>query len=217
MLIKFEQDLPSVQDPTKIPRIGFILDESSSMYSVWQETMAGFNSYINTIRTELPNAKLTFASFVNYMFKLRSSDKPVDEVLPLNLKNYTPYGGTPLVDSVMAIIHLIEQQVNIHPTCQPIVVVQTDGHENSSKTYTMEELNEVVQKKRKEGWQFILITCKIDATVLANSMGIDPGAALTYGRGKSLHAFEAVSRLTTQGVKEEQEQVFSIEDQRRTR
>ncbi len=77
------------------PHIGFILDESSSMVKVWQDTISGFNSYISQLRLELPGANITFATFVADKFKLRGEDKPVDEILPLNTKSYTPYGSTP--------------------------------------------------------------------------------------------------------------------------
>ncbi len=216
MLVQFDQDLPKVQS-SKIPHIGFVLDESSSMTTVWHETMDGFNSYTKMTLSEIPDAKLTFASFVKDEFKLRCEERTLDEVLPLNMRNYTPYGGTPLIDSIMKMISLIEKQVNLHDAVQPIIVIQTDGHENKSKNYNASDLRKVVTKKRSEGWQFILITCNLNSTKLAGDLGIDPASSLTYGRGKSLYAFEATARLTTQGAKTQEEQVFSLEDQRRSR
>jgi len=197
--------------------IGFILDESSSMVRVWQDTISGFNYYINSLREELPNAKLTFASFVNSEFKLRAADKPIDEVLPLNSKSYTPYGQTPLVDSCMHIIAMIEQKLNVNAATKPVVVIQTDGQENFSKSFTFKHLNDLIREKRNEGWRFILLTCAFDPTSLSHKMGVDPAASIEYGPGKTKQAFKLTARITTQAVKREEEAMFSIEDKRRLR
>ena len=229
-LIKFEEGIvdkkreklirslnTSLEPETQSPEahIGFILDESSSMARVWQDTITGFNFYINQLREEVPGAKITFATFVADKVKVRGDDKPIDEVLPLNTKSYTPYGSTPLVDSVMRIISLVEQRVLVEPSLKPIIVVQTDGQENSSKSYTMAQLCKVIKEKRAEGWRFILITCGYNPSTLCENMGIDPAAAVESGRGKTKEAFKTTARLTTMSVKTGEEVVFSLEDKRK--
>ena len=221
-LIKFEESLPEEQAPPRPPKIqsssahiGFILDESSSMAIVWQDTISGFNYYIDQLREEVPEAKMTFATFVAGKVKVRGEDKPIDEVLPLNTKSYTPFGNTHLVDSVMKIIALVEQRVNVEPNLKPIVVVQTDGEENASRSYTMSYLRQIIEKKRKEGWRFVLITCGFDCIGLCESMGIDPTAAVEYGKGKTKEAFKVTARITAMSVKSGEEAVFSLEDKRR--
>lgn len=209
------KELPKVQ--LSKPHIGFVLDESSSMVKVWQPTIHGFNTYIGELRKEIPEANITFATFVADKFKLRGDDKPIDEVLPLNTLSYTPYGSTPLVDSIMKIIVLIEQRVNIDSQLKPLIVVQTDGHENASKNYTMKDLKACVGRKRKEGWKFILITCGYDPNKLASSMGIDPATSIEYGPGKTKEAFKITARVTTQAFKTGEEAVFSLEDKRSLR
>lgn len=200
-----------------LAHIGFILDESSSMTTVWQDTISGFNFYIAQLRDELPGATMTFATFVASKVKIRGEDRPIDEILPLNTKSYTPYGQTPLVDSVMKIISLVEQRVLVEPKLKPIVVVQTDGHENASTNYTMSYLCQVIKKKRGEGWRFILLTCGYNPSTLCENMGIDPAAAIEYGRGKTMEAFKTTARITTMSVKTGEEVVFSLEDKRKLR
>ncbi len=209
------KELPKEQQPEA--HIGFILDESSSMAIVWQPTIAGFNHYIDELRKEVPSAKITFASFVHGKVKVRGEDKPIDELLPLNTHSYTPYGSTPLVDSVMRIISLVDQRVLVNPDLKPIIVVQTDGNENSSKSYTMPYLCEVIKKKRAEGWRFILITCGFNCSNLCENMGIDPASAVAYGREKTEDAFGITAKLTTVSIKTGKEAVFSLEDKRTLR
>lgn len=224
-LIKFEEDALLEEQPTpKTPKvqsssahIGFILDESSSMAIVWQDTIAGFNYYIDQLREEVPGAKITFATFVAGKVKVRGEDRLIDEVLPLNTKSYTPFGSTPLVDSVMKIIALVEQRVNVEPNLKPIIVVQTDGEENASKSYTMSYLRKIIEKKRKEGWRFILITCGFGCNRLCKDMGVDPASAVEYGRGKTKEAFKVTAQITAMSVKSGEEAVFSLEDKRSLR
>lgn len=205
----------NLKNQSSKPHIGFILDESSSMVTVWQDTISGFNSYITQLREEIPEASITFATFVADEFKLRGDDKPIDEVLPLNSLSYTPYGSTPLVDSIMKLIVLVEQKVNVDPELKPLIVIQTDGSENTSKNYTMKDLKACVERKRKLGWRFILITCGYDPNKLADNMGVDPSTSIEYGRGKTKEAFKIVARITTASLKTGEEAVFSLEDKRR--
>jgi len=222
-IITFEQALPVEKSSANLTKskpasshIGFILDESSSMVRVWQDTIQGFNFYIAQLRGELPEAKITFASFVANKFKLRAEDKPIDEVLSLNTKSYTPYGSTPLVDSVMEIITMIGGRVLLEPNIKPVIVIQTDGQENASKKYTMYDLRDKITEKRKEGWRFILITCGIDSNRLAGKMGIDPSTSIEYGPGKTKEAFKVTARVTVQSTKAtgDEEVVFALEDRR---
>ncbi|KKK72914.1 hypothetical protein LCGC14_2899110 [marine sediment metagenome] len=222
-LVNFDTEPGLVKQPSpKAPKIkkepkahiGFILDESSSMVSVWQDTIDGFNYYIGELRKEVPNTNVTFATFVADKFKLRGEDKPIDEILPLNTKSYTPFGSTPLVDSVIELIISIQQRVNLNPELKPIIVIQTDGEENSSKLYDMLDLHNRIQKKRKEGWKFILLTCGFDSNRLASKMGIDPDMSIQYGKGKTREAFKLTAQITTKSAKGG-EVVFSLEDKRR--
>lgn len=219
-LIQFEGDTeaPTVKDVDRAEgaHIGFVLDESGSMAVLWQDTISGFNYYIQHLREETPNAKITFVSFVGGNVKVRAKNRDIDEILSLNSKTYTPCGGTPLVDTIMSTIVLIEQQVNISPDLKPIIVVQTDGNENTSEHYNMNDLRAVVKQKRKEGWRFILITCGFNPAAIAEGMGVDAGSTIEYSRGSTKEAFKVTAKITAQAAKlPKEEVVFSLEDRRK--
>lgn len=60
-----------------------------------------------------------------------------------------------------------------------IVVVLTDGKENSSET-PGDVVKELVESRQKDdGWEFLFIGAKQDAALSARSLGIDADHALT--------------------------------------
>lgn len=71
-----------------------------------------------------------------------------------------------------------------------LFVIITDGEENSSREYSQEKIKEMVEyKKKKYGWEFILLGANIDAVVAAERFGIAVDRAqdfLADGEGLSL-------------------------------
>lgn len=71
-----------------------------------------------------------------------------------------------------------------------LFVIITDGEENSSREYSAEKIKERVEhKKKKYGWEFILLGANIDAVVAAERFGIAVDRAqdfLADGEGLSL-------------------------------
>lgn len=218
--INFDTDIPtelesrSLKETFERAKVGFVLDESGSMVKYKDETIRGFNSYVNQLKEELPGARFTFITFHGNV-EHRSTDKPIDETLPLNRISYRPHAGTPLIDSTMHMIQLMEKQSKADPNAEIVIVVQTDGEENTSRKFNIEQLKNTIMVKKHLGWRFILLTCGFDPHKLANSMGFDIESSVEYGGDKTTEAFLAASRVTTQSVKKEEKAAFSLEDKRR--
>ena len=62
-----------------------------------------------------------------------------------------------------------------------MVVITTDGMENSSKEFTAETVKRLIEeKKEKNGWEFLFLGANIDAVKAAGHIGIGADRAVNY-------------------------------------
>jgi len=90
-----------------------------------------------------------------------------------------------LLDAVGGAIHHIG---NVHKYARPedrpektLVVITTDGLENSSRRYSYEKVKGMVERqKEKYGWEFLFLGANIDAVEVAGRFGIHEDHAVNY-------------------------------------
>ena len=62
-----------------------------------------------------------------------------------------------------------------------IVVITTDGEENSSREYTLEKVKRLVKRmQEKHNWEFMFLGANIDAISAAGRIGISADRAVRY-------------------------------------
>ena len=173
--------------------IVIVIDKSGSMAQSREDVIGGFNTYINDLkREETIDAKLTLVMFDNSVHKLYSG-KNIQDVGELCTKTYSPNGGTALNDAVMEAINDVDERLkksSEKEDVQVLLVVFTDGEENSSRKYTdKDKIKQTRESKEKEGWAFIFMGADMDAWSSASSYGIS--AANTVGIGRDAIAVSA--------------------------
>lgn len=111
----------------------FLLDKSGSMDSVLDDTIGGFNAFV---RSQVPLggtlSLYTFSDRCTCVYK----DVPIEDVKSLTKDTYVPEGCTALYDAMGAVL-------TDHP--KGILVVLTDGQENSSKKYTKAHVKDLIR------------------------------------------------------------------------
>jgi len=190
----------------------FVLDRSGSMQGLESDTIGGFNSLLAKQKKE-PGRALVSTVLFDSKVDVIHDRMPVEKVAPLTDKEYCVGGCTALLDAVGGAIHHIS---NIHKKSRPedrpdktLVVVITDGMENSSREYSYAQINDMVtRQKKKYDWEFLFLGANIDAIAAAASMGIEAdraanyrsdrqGTALNYQvLGDAIHAVRACQPLT---------------------
>ena len=119
-----------------------------------------------------------------------------------------PRSGTNLRDSLAKSINTLgEKLAAMKEEDRPskvLVVVHTDGEENSSVEWTQEALKELVKKQREDyKWEFTFLGADIDAFTIGTAMGFSATSNLSSGnntKGYATSAFistTAVSRWRT--------------------
>ncbi len=71
--------------------------------------------------------------------------------------NFDPQGGTPILDAIGTTIDRARFMISDDVNRQVIMVLITDGGENSSKQYSAFEIADMITGLRKGGWKFIYI------------------------------------------------------------
>lgn len=161
-----------------------VLDESGSMVSLQQETIAGFNQFIESQKTGPGEAFLTLVTF-NHDAKTVIDNKNVKDVDKLTDSSYYPNGFTALYDTLGNVIDSVGKRLAKTPESERpgkvVVFIVTDGEDNRSREYTAARVRSMVEhQKEKYNWEFIFFGANIDAAQAAQSIGIASSRAVNY-------------------------------------
>jgi hypothetical protein len=158
----------------------FILDRSGSMDECRDDTIGGFNAFVES---QVPNGgSLTLVLFDNE-YDVVYKDKPIAEVEKMTRETFVPRGSTSLLD---AIGKTLKGVTDLLPRT---VVILTDGQENTSRDYTKAHIKDLVEAKTKEGWTFVYLGANQDAFAEAGSMGISQNCTMNYDVRRTPQAF----------------------------
>jgi uncharacterized protein YegL len=170
--------------------VTFLLDRSGSMGKIWDETIGGFNVYLETLQKRGMAIKFTLLQFDTGGIDKCCVAEPVENVKPLDRMSYQPRGCTPLIDAAFKTITAVEESLTKYDTVpKAIVCIQTDGEENSSTEHTWDELKRLVAEKTEKGWQFNFMGTGIDAYDQGARMGIAAANTISTGTTRAeVHA-----------------------------
>jgi hypothetical protein len=157
------------KDPRTL--VTFLLDETGSMASIKDDTIGGFNSYLDTLKASRTPIDFTLIKFDSNRLEKVCVATPVKEVAGLTPQTYRPGASTPLIDAAYKTIKAVEKSLN-GATPKVVVCIQTDGHENASTEHTWDELNALIKEKTGQGWQFNFLGTGIDAYDTGRRMGV---------------------------------------------
>ncbi|MBB6647862.1 vWA domain-containing protein [Halobellus ruber] len=160
--------------------ITFVLDSSGSMAKIRNDTIGGFNSFLEDQRTEEGSASVSLYEF-NTNVETIYEGRRLTDAEELDEENYVPGGQTALYDAIVTAIdgtnsHLASLDANEPDSV--VVVVLTDGKENASET-SQESVQGIVEYWREEfKWEFLFIGANQDAALTAERMGMDAQKSL---------------------------------------
>jgi len=138
-----------------------ILDKSGSMLELQKQVISSFNEFVQ----EQDEGELTLVVFDTTVETLYKR-VPVDSVKPLTEEDYYPHGMTALYDAIGTVLN----DPQFIRSKKGILVIHTDGFENSSKEYTLEGVKELISKKKD--WEILFFGADIGSLEDAKKMGI---------------------------------------------
>jgi hypothetical protein len=161
-----------------------ILDRSGSMGGTEKEVIGAYNAFIaeqkKIAHEKSIKSKVSLVLFDNQYEEVYSkidiNDAPV-----LDEKTYYTRGMTALMDAIGKTIVRFEGKKKV------IFFIETDGHENASQEFTRSKLKELIEKKKKDGWDFNFVGADLDSMTtisMAESFGIDINKTMAFDKSK---------------------------------
>lgn len=183
--------------------ITIVLDRSGSMGrmgSVAADTIGGFNQFLDDQKKVPGTATITLNQFDDKYERVIDA-QDIQTAHNLTKETFVPRGMTALLDGIGKSISDTGTRLSaIDESNRPskvVMVIITDGGENSSKEYTKTQINKMIQEQRdKYSWEFVFLGANQDAIATAESFSIPKGNAMTYAHNSAgtISAFASTSR-----------------------
>ncbi len=169
-----------------------LVDKSGSMSDCISGTIEGFNEQIASIRRlgeEFPEQEMvigltTFNGRVEHKFVCKAAS----EAYLMNTQNYVPSGSTALLDAIGQTIALIDEEKAVAENEMPttvVMIILTDGYENSSKSYSHAEVQQMIERRQETGsWTFSYLGATLDAVNVAEKLSIKRNNSISFDKAK---------------------------------
>lgn len=160
----------------EITEVVFVLDMSGSMQNLTDDTIGGFNSFIEK-QKDPDRETLVNTVLFNTRMRILHDRVSIEKIAPITKLDYCPTGGTALLDAVgetVDRIELIQGHLRVEDVPKhTILVITTDGMENSSMKYDYKTIQKMLDRVQNEkGWEVVFLGANIDAESFGQSIGI---------------------------------------------
>ena len=159
-----------------------ILDRSGSMSNIINDSIGGFNGFLNK-QKELPDeATLTVILFDN-QYELIYDNVDIKLANEMTKDIWYPRGMTSMYDAIgKAINSEIGRfaKMGKDKPAKVLVCVVTDGYDNQSKEYNIESIKKLIKDCENDNWNFIYLAAGQDAFSVGDSFGISAGNTYSY-------------------------------------
>lgn len=149
--------------------IEVVLDRSGSMQSYIDDAIGGYNAWLASQQALPGAATLTLTLFDNE--HITTPNVPLGDAQQLTRETYVPRGGTALNDSIGRALGRLEAK---NPA-KAILVILTDGQENSSTEFNTAQIKQRISAAQARGWQVVYLSADINAFAHARDYGVFAG------------------------------------------
>lgn len=156
-----------------------ILDRSGSMAPLRLDVIGGYNRFIDEQKALPGQARVTLVQF-NGKVDLVYRALPIEYVPPLTDASFIPMGSTALLDAIGTTLEQQGRRIAEQRWAEKVLVnISTDGEENVSTAYTLEQVKQMITHAQDQaGWVFLFQAANQDAFAAGHKYGIS--GATTY-------------------------------------
>jgi uncharacterized protein YegL len=209
-----------------IPKVhvSIVLDKSGSMVGSSAQTIGGFNEYIKGLKGQTDTDYYVSLTMFDHAVAPAYVNRPVAQVPELTGSTYRAGGGTALYDALGIVLADVEKMAKEDPLVGHMVVVITDGEDESSRTVSKQDAVALIGDAEKKAVTFAYIGANLDAfkggeklftaagatsaaSNVIQSGGIESYQALFHGtasygaaRGSTMRAASSMSAATGESL-----------------
>jgi hypothetical protein len=190
--------------------IAAILDRSGSMEPMVNEVITGYNDWLTKIQEHDGDVLLTTTLF-DTEYTVLCTDLPVKHATVLTKDLYWARGFTALNDAIMSGLNQLEPKVGDDD--RALVLVITDGQENSSKEYggsagTKQVRDRLANLEARGNWTFTYMSASPSAFADAEAYGTQAASSASFAAtpGGTREAFTNVVTSTQSYLDSRQKQ-----------
>jgi uncharacterized protein YegL len=190
---------PRPSGENKPTLVAFLLDRTGSMSSCKEETIKGFNGYIQVLRTEdkAGQNRFTLTQFDSISVDIIHDAVPIKQVKELTDETFQPRSWTPLYDAIGKVIRETEKQAG--EKYKVLFVTLTDGQENSSTEWTNESVKKLIKEKEEQHhWTFAYIGVGVEGFAATQAVAAGTVGATNVLRTSGKNTIKAYARFAGQ-------------------
>jgi hypothetical protein len=162
------EPIPAVPLFIGTTHIAVVLDKSGSMARMADEVISGFNAWLDDQKA-LPGRTLLTLSLFDTAVRIPIVATDIQKVNPLDGSRYSPSGMTALYDGVFKSVG----KMVVPPEDRALVLVITDGQENSSIECDKAQMRRLIAEKEGLGnWTFTYLSASLEAFDDAHAIGV---------------------------------------------
>lgn len=155
----------------------FIIDASSSCEDYVETTKEGYDDLIRARKDSNTITNVTTALFADEC-RLVNYRKNINHVEKLR---YFADGNTSLYDTLCKTISQIRRETKN----RGIVAIMTDGEDNSSFEYDLEDVRRLIKDCKKDDWIFLFFGRMRKCEKIAEELGVDKDHVIKIGESQS--------------------------------
>jgi hypothetical protein len=159
-----------------------VLDRSGSMSSIINDSIGGFNTFLKQ-QKELPDEATITVALFDDKYDLLYDNIDIKKAEELTNKIWIPRGTTALYDAIGKTINSEKQRftkLNNEAPAKVLVCIVTDGMENASCEYTINNIRDLIKECENDNWNFVYLAANQDAFSVGQSFGVSAGNTYTY-------------------------------------
>jgi uncharacterized protein YegL len=149
------------------------------MQLISDDALGSVNTFISDAQQDraLIDSRFTLITFNNKRIAVLREAQSVDAVKPITADEYRCTGMTPLYDAIGRAIGILDGAVGATQggATSPekaVLEIVTDGMENASCGYTLEDIKALIKARQKAGWMVVFLGAGLDVAAQGCALGI---------------------------------------------
>ena len=194
-----------------------LLDRTGSMSGIWDEALTSVNAYAKSVGEEEDGeadieTKVSLAVFDaqdGLQFDVLRKSVDADQWSEVTNDEASPRGMTPLYDAIGRLVSLAEADA---PE-KAVLVIMTDGAENSSREMTGKGAKAALDRASARGWEVVFLGAEFADFSDAETVGVRGSKQLAVGAGQFSSTMDRLAKKSRSYAQEPEAVIeFDAED-----